>query len=882
MLASSSIPTITRVVSILLTLACLFAPALSAAQGYRLQPEPGWVQPASLPTAANASGSERNDVSYLLVDRQWLADDTTQQQYGHFATKALNTSGVSSIAQVTVDFDPAYETVTLHKLQIHRDGRILDRLTRSRIDVLQREQELDYQIYDGTHTLNIFIEDVRLGDTVEYSYTVSGSNPVLDGHFSAAMQLQWSAPVSLGSYRVVWRKPRPLNVVAQNTTDSFQQQNVSNGTVFTWRRASVPALVEDQHTPGWYQPYPVFRVSDMVSWDEVVAWGEPLYATGRATSAQNAVIRDILRKTEHPDERALAALRFVQDDIRYLGIEMGARSHRPSTPDQVLRQRFGDCKDKTRLLVSLLHGLGVQASPVLVHTNAGRALNGVPPSPTAFDHAIVMARIYGKTYWLDPTLSHQAGTLDTLFQPNYHQALVLDSREHGLRNMSEDLVGRHHMQVEEALDLSQGPTGPASYTVTTHHEGGYADDFRRQLASNSHADLQRSYLNFTARYYPGVQATGDVKVERDDTANRVTVKEHYRIPSAWNPSDDNVHVLAQHIPYLVDNQVKDISAPVRTMPYGVAHPVSYRQITRVKVPPDSAFEPEFQTVDDPAFRFTKTVSFRDDLLTLDYQFTSLKPAIQAADIPGYREHLRQARALAYYSIQMVDPAINFADVTVAPSDINWTAALTLITSVIALGALMVVAYRYDPRPRAPQPDDSRYQGLGGWLVLVGIGLLISPIRLLFNSREQWYVLSERKWAYVSQTFGPGATYIELSALIATLGLILLCILATVLFFKQRRSFRPAFIILSVLGVVTPAIFLLLWHRTGAPELAATNKDIALLIGEVIRVSIWTAYMLRSKRVRATFVNTYRNPAPSPSGTAALPSGEAVTVPAPRG
>src|SRR5207248_3294814 len=93
--------------------------------------------------------------------------------------------------------------------------------------------------------------------------------------------------------------------------------------------------------------------------------------------------------------RALPALRFVQDDVRYLGIEIGPSSHRPHPPAAVLDQRFGDCKDKSLLLVTLLRALGVEAWPVLLHTSLGRALDEWLPTAVAFNHVVVLARVGG-------------------------------------------------------------------------------------------------------------------------------------------------------------------------------------------------------------------------------------------------------------------------------------------------------------------------------------------------------------------------------------------------------------------------------------------------------------------------------------------------------
>ena len=48
-----------------------------------------------------------------------------------------------------------------------------------KIKELQREDGLNYYIYDETITVYIILEDIRVGDIVEYSFTRKGSNPVL-------------------------------------------------------------------------------------------------------------------------------------------------------------------------------------------------------------------------------------------------------------------------------------------------------------------------------------------------------------------------------------------------------------------------------------------------------------------------------------------------------------------------------------------------------------------------------------------------------------------------------------------------------------------------------------------------------------------------------
>jgi len=50
-------------------------------------------------------------------------------------------------------------------------------------------------LYDGYYTADCQIEDVRVGDIVEYSYTIEGANPVLRGKFYDFATTEWAIPV---------------------------------------------------------------------------------------------------------------------------------------------------------------------------------------------------------------------------------------------------------------------------------------------------------------------------------------------------------------------------------------------------------------------------------------------------------------------------------------------------------------------------------------------------------------------------------------------------------------------------------------------------------------------------------------------------------------
>src|SRR3546814_8269245 len=93
-------------------------------------------------------------------------------------------------------------------------------------------------------------------------------------------------------------------------------------------------------------------------------------------------------------DRASAALKLVQRDVRYIYVGLGNGNLTPATAEETCQRRYGDCKGKTALLMALLARLGIEAEAVLANNSGGdEGLDGQLPNPGMCDHVLVRARI---------------------------------------------------------------------------------------------------------------------------------------------------------------------------------------------------------------------------------------------------------------------------------------------------------------------------------------------------------------------------------------------------------------------------------------------------------------------------------------------------------
>jgi transglutaminase-like putative cysteine protease len=95
--------------------------------------------------------------------------------------------------------------------------------------------------------------------------------------------------------------------------------------------------------------------------------------------------------------------RYVSEQIRYVSLSTLGHSHTPHSNDSVIRNRYGDCKDKTALLHALLRKAGIEGVPRLVATYRTNADRLTLPSLAYFNHIILCIEEGSREYCLDPT-----------------------------------------------------------------------------------------------------------------------------------------------------------------------------------------------------------------------------------------------------------------------------------------------------------------------------------------------------------------------------------------------------------------------------------------------------------------------------------------------
>ncbi|MGB1238714.1 MAG: DUF2569 domain-containing protein [Pseudomonadales bacterium] len=151
------------------------------------------------------------------------------------------------------------------------------------------------------------------------------------------------------------------------------------------------------------------------------------------------------------------------------------------------------------------------------------------------------------------------------------------------------------------------------------------------------------------------------------------------------------------------------------------------------------------------------------------------------------------------------------------------------------------------------------KGLRGWLILVGIGIVFTPIRLILTLTPAYKpMFEEGVWSAIT-TQGSASYVPHLGSIIIgemSVNAIVFClsIYLIYLFFKEHYRFPKLYIALLSFTLAFAVIdaWLVSQLIPGAPMFdSETQLDI---MKSALTAAIWIPYLLYSKRVKATFVN----------------------------
>ena len=830
---------------------CFIAIGTSFGQGknFSIDPkDPSWI----VKTNSKGATPPAKDISdgYFLSLYENQNQIELQEEFTHVIREIVSDAGVQNGSEVSVTYEPGFQKLIFHKVLLWRNNQPVDLLKSHKFKVLQTEKDLSKFIYSGTYNAFLLLDDVRKGDRIEYAYTLKGQNPIFGQKYATNLYFEGASSIGQLYTNIIFGKNRSFNLKNFNFNTQPKISEKDGLKLYEWEDRLTKTHRVADFEPSWYSPLKSTQLTEYKNWNEVVNWGLSINDYPKLNSPLlDKKVQELKAKSgNNPDKYLELATRFVQDEIRYMGIEVGQYSHKPNSPERVMKQRYGDCKDKSLLLVHLLAPMNIQAYMAYANTYTTIKTNESLPSPFAFNHVVVQVDHHQKKIWIDPTISYQRGPADKIYFPDYGYALVLKKGVNALEKVISKPTGKQVSKLSFTLPDTTAEH-KAKLIIKTTYTGNYADNTRSELAETGTDDLEKSYLEYYSKMYNSIEQAHPLAIKDNEATNTLEITESYEIGDIWATDSDDGRPYVSFIADLILSEMRNVPAKARKAPLSLKWPVNIEQSIEITTPErwDLGLEPvEFE---NDFFRFERTSHQKEKTILLKYSFLGKKNFIEGAVVKTYaKDREKVSDELNYY--------------------ISWGAADTVgrgnpyltVTSIITLIILFIYAIRiYQAKSEYSLQQLQEARPIRGWLIVLAIHSLLLPIGL-FGRIIAFGIWDYQVWKNLSLESAWRAYAVKIMLILQAFSFAaLLCfsILGIFLLFKRRKNF-PALYIPLLFGyicflVLSSGIYLLLKHEIGA---FVVGKEISSILISITWCFVWILYLKKSVRVKETFVFPY--------------------------
>lgn len=633
------------------------AAAATAAGELSREPVPAWVEPVQWTPIADPAAYRGAGSVAIRLDSQARLGPGPAERYRHTVVHLLNGEGVRRHAEISIEIQPEYERLHLHVLRVHRDGAVEDRLAGTEFKPLRRETSIERQLYDGSLTYYAVLSDIRPGDVIEQAYSIVGEHPMVTGRSGATFAVGAFAPIIEQTFlvrqpssqvaRAGWWFPEATQGLPEAIYDpvalakGFVLEEQGGVRVWRWSGRDLPAVpFEEGVAVSSYPLLPYWRLSGFATWAAVADWAREPFATAPELPAELArQLAGWREKHATPEARVAAAIRWVQDDIRYFAFAMGEQNWRPRPLAEIARTRFGDCKDKSVLLAALLRALGEDAWPALVNTNAGDDIERLVPAPYVFNHAIVAVRRGADWRWIDPTLRLQRGPGAGWRLPDYARALVLAPRQTALTVMKVPVGTEPDTVITDGIALAANGDAVISHRIELR--GSEADSMRERLDASPLSEIGLRWAQFVGRFYDNLEERRPLEVTDDPLTGHVTLSGEFLVRGAVAPVPAAEPRGFATVGYGARMVLDPVEVVRRRWPMQTAGVRWVRHDITLSTPFDIELQRLNSGLDRPDVGYEVTAGAGGNVFRARHEWRIRRAKVPAAEVVAYRDTVRQ-------------------------------------------------------------------------------------------------------------------------------------------------------------------------------------------------------------------------------------------------
>jgi transglutaminase-like putative cysteine protease len=419
-------------------------------------------------------------------------------------------------------------------------------------------------IYNDTRALYFSGSYKQYPYTIEYEIETIQHNSYIFPHWYPVEDYNQS--LESGKLIVVVPKDYKISFQEKNYSNHFQTIPNDKTNSYIWTMIGVKAIDYEPFAPPYYELAPHVIVTpshfsydsysgNFSSWKEFGDFFKALNADrGEISEELKIKLNQMVDGISDPKEKARIIYDYLQDNTRYVSIQVGIGGFQPFPPITVEEFGYGDCKALSYYMLSMLDAVGIKAYYSLVQARKYRYQLDTSFVHDPFNHVILYLPFDSDEIWLECTSQlipfgflgkHTDNRYALVIKEGGGVLMKTTSYENGISKQTR----KAHVIIRE--------NGTAKANIETSYTGLYYDDILPLL----HADYERQqdYLyenhidipDFNIQSFSFIDFPGEFPMAKENlelelknyctqSGKRIFIRAHLmnRFEGAPRPDDD--------------------------------------------------------------------------------------------------------------------------------------------------------------------------------------------------------------------------------------------------------------------------------------------------------------------------------------------------------
>ncbi|MEM7379891.1 MAG: DUF3857 domain-containing transglutaminase family protein [Bacteroidota bacterium] len=289
---------------------------------------------------------------------------------------------------------------------------------------LERIKRKDFQDVSAVDGFSLYVDDrllyynytpVQYPYTLEFTYEIETSDT---GTFPSWYFLPgYMASVEKSIYSINYENQSLKPVVKEHQLEGIEVTRTETPGVTAYTAKNIPAVKKESLSPSFRKIAPKVSIrlanfhykgydATVDNWDDLGIWihNNLLKEQNKLPEHTKTVIRGLVDGVKDPLEKARIVYNYVQENTRYISVQIGIGGFKPISAIEVDRVKYGDCKGLSNYTKALLAAVGVDS--YYVHVQAGKDKVDFEEDFADLvqgNHAILAIPYNDMYYWIDCT-----------------------------------------------------------------------------------------------------------------------------------------------------------------------------------------------------------------------------------------------------------------------------------------------------------------------------------------------------------------------------------------------------------------------------------------------------------------------------------------------